>query len=278
AERSLVSLLAENLLVRVAAMPPGEDPDSMIRGKGADAFVERITAARDFFDFQLERLARGPEFETPRGKMQAARKMAESIGLIGDAMLRETVMHRACQRLEISFTEFARLLKLKTTKAPAGNEPGEPEEAGPTPLDPTVKLLAMVALHDEAARAWILAEPWSRIFGDDPEAALLVKILAADLHPGQPASIHAFLTTLTAAEEAAVSGLLEVPAPAHPVTVAHDCWRDLERRQIRRRMEAIQAKLRAPDLSLPNMARLQKEVLDLQKRLLDIARPLSPPL
>ena len=278
AERSLVSLLAENLLVRVAAMPPGEDPDSMIRGKGADAFVERITAARDFFDFQLERLARGPEFETPRGKMQAARKMAESIGLIGDAMLRETVMHRACQRLEISFTEFARLLKLKTTKAPAGNEPGEPKEAGPTPLDPTVKLLAMVALHDEAARAWILAEPWPRIFGDDPEATLLVKILAADLHPGQPASIHAFLTTLTAAEEAAVSGLLEVPAPAHPVTVAHDCWRDLERRQIRRRMEAIQAKLRAPDLSLPNMARLQKEVLDLQKRLLDIGRPLSPPL
>ena len=278
AERSLVSLLAENLLVRVAAMPPGEDPDSMIRGKGADAFVARITGAKDFFDFQLERLARAPDFETPRGKIQAARKMAESIGLIADPMLRETVMHRACQRLEISFTEFAKLLKLKTVKAPDGEVPTEPDEPGPTPLDSTVKLLALVALHDEAARAWILAEPWQRIFAEDPDAGLLVKILAADLHPGQPASIHAFLTTLTTAEEAAVSGLLEVPAPAHPVTVAHDCWRDLERRQIRRRMESIQAKLRAPETSLPNMARLQKEVLDLQKRLLDITRPLSPPL
>ena len=156
--------------------------------------------------------------------------------------------------------------------------PAEPDEAGPATLDPTSRLLALVALHDEAARAWILAEPWPRIFGEDPDAALLVKILAADLHPGQPASIHAFLTTLTAAEEAAVSGLLEVPAPVHPVTVAHDCWRDLERRQIRRRMEAIQAKLRVPDTTLPVMARLQKEVLDLQKRLLDITRPLSPPL
>src|SRR5438477_7127157 len=52
AERSLASLLAENLLVRVAEMPPGEDPDSMIRGNGAEAFRERITAAKDFFDFQ----------------------------------------------------------------------------------------------------------------------------------------------------------------------------------------------------------------------------------
>jgi DNA primase len=278
AERSLVSLLAENLLVRVAEMPPGEDPDSMIRSKGAGPFVERIAAARDFFDFQLERLARGPDFETPRGKMQAARKLAESIGLIGDAMLREAVMHRACQRLEISFTEFARLLKLKTRKAPERDEAPEPKDAGTAPLDATMRLLALVALHDEAARAWILAEPWQRTFGPDPDAGLLVKILAANLNPGQPASIHAFLTTLTSAEEAAVSGLLEVPPPAHPVTVAHDCWRDLERRQIRRRMEAIHAKLRAQDTSLPDMARLQKEVLDLQKRLLDIARPLSPPL
>src|SRR5260221_2442664 len=53
AERSLASLLAENLLVRVAEMPPGEDPDSMIRGKGAEAFRERITAAEGFFDFSI---------------------------------------------------------------------------------------------------------------------------------------------------------------------------------------------------------------------------------
>ena len=76
AERSLPHLLGENLLVRVATMPPGEDPDSLIRGKGAAAFSERIAAAKDFFEFQIERLAARPDFATPRGKMQAARKMA----------------------------------------------------------------------------------------------------------------------------------------------------------------------------------------------------------
>ena len=278
AERSLASLLAESLLVRVAEMPPGEDPDSMIRGKGPAAFIERIAAAKDFFDFQLDRLARGPEFATPRGKMQAARKMAESIGLLGDAMLREAVMNKVSMRLEISMAEFARLLKLRTAKPLESEEAPEARGAEPATLDATARLLALVALHDAAARAWILAEPWQRVFGDDPDSALLVKILAADLHPGNSASIHAFLTMLDAAEEAVVSGLLGEPPPAHAMTQAHDCWRDLERRQIRRRIEAVQARLRTPNLDFTEQSKLQKEILDLQKRLTDVARPLSPPL
>jgi len=278
AECSLAALRFATVAVRVAEMPPGEDPDSMIRGKGAGAFTERIAAAKDFFDFQLDRLAGREDFATPRGKMQAARKMAESISLISEAVLRETVMNRVCLRLEISLGEFARLLKLRTAKPPDESEPAERTDEQTVSLEPTARLLALAALHDAAARTWILAEPWQRVFAEDPEAALLVKILAADLDPGNPVSVRAFLTTLSAAEESAVSGLLEDPPPAHPMAVANDCWRDLERRQIRRRSEAIQARLRTPNLDLSEVARLQKEVLDLQKRSLDIARPLSPPL
>ena len=278
AERSLTSLLAESLLVRVAEMPAGDDPDSLVRSKGAAAFMARIAGAKDFFDFQLDRLASQPDFATPRGKMQAARKMAEWIGRLGDPMLREAVMHKASARLEISMTEFARLLKLSAAKPLEPEAATEMREAERVTLDPTARLLALVALHDAAARAWILAEPWRRIFGDDPDAALLVKILAADLQPGSQASIHAFLTTLEAAEEAVVSGLLGEPPPAHAMTQAHDCWRDLERRQTSRRIEAIQARMRTPNLDISEARKLQKEILDLQKRLIDVARPLSPPL
>ena len=276
AERSLASLLAESLTVRVAEMPPGEDPDSMIRGKGPAAFVERIAMAKDFFDFQLDRLARGPDFATPRGKMQAARKMAESISLLGDPMLREPVMHRACQRLEILFETFAPLLKLKTAKPLEAEEVPETGEAVPATLDPTARLLALVALHDAAARAWILAEPWRRVFGDDPDAALLVKILAADLQPGNQASTHAFLTTLDATEEAVVSGLLGERPPALAMTQVHDCWRDLERRQTRRRVEAIKARLRMRNLPPEEERELQTEYRDLGTRLSRLEQPLKP--
>lgn len=277
AERSLASLLAENLIVRVAEMPPGEDPDSMIRGKGADAFRARITAAKDFFDFQIDRLASREEFPTPRGKMAAARKMAESISLIRDAVLRETVMHKVTQRLEVSAQEFVKLLKAPTEKK-ADPEEQSPDQPMPIILDPTIRLLAMVALRDGAAREWLLDEPWDAMLGDDPEAALLVKILGADLNPDEPSSIHVFLTSLDATEESAISGLLEDKAPTHPMAIVHDCWRALERRKIKLRMESLQSRMRTPDLPGEEVAKLQKEILDLQKRLSDIARPLSPPL
>ncbi len=277
AERSLASLLAENLIVRVAEMPPGEDPDSMIRGQGAGAFTERIGAAKDFFDFQLDRLSRGPEFATPRGKMQTARKMAESISLIKDAVLRETVVNKVAMRLEVSAQEFVRLLKAPSPNKSAADELA-PKDTPQIVLDPTIQLLALVALRDSAAREWLLEEPWDRMLGDDPETALLVKILGAHFDPADPASIHVFLSTLDAAEESAISGLLDAKPPGSPLAIAHDCWRELERRQLQRRIDALKARQRVPDLPLEEASRLHEEILDLQKRVSDIARPLSPPL
>ena len=277
AERSLALLLAESLIVRVAEMPPGEDPDSLIRGKGADAFRERITAAKDFFDYQLDQLAAQPEFATPRGKMQAARKMAEFISLIRDPMLREAVMNKVIQRLEVSAQEFVKLLKAPSQKKDDELTPTE-GRVEPIVLDPTIRLLAIVALRDAAAREWLLAEPWDTMLGDQPEAELLSKILAADLNPEALESLHVFLTTLSTEEESVVSGLLGDKAPAHAMAIAHDCWRELERRKIRLRTEAIQARLRTPNLPEEEVAKMQKEILDLQKRLSDISRPLSPPL
>jgi DNA primase len=277
AERSLASLLAENLVVRVAEMPQGEDPDSMIRGKGAGAFRERITGAKDFFDFQFDRLASRPEFSSARGKMQAAHKMAESISLIRDPVLRETEMNRVTQRLEISPQEFVRLLKAPPKKPL--DELGPSEKARePIVLDPTIRLLALVALRDAPTREWILAEAWDSMLEDEPNAELLVEILAGDFRPDDEASVRVFLTTLQAEEEAFASGLLGEKMPAHPMHIAHDCWRELERRRVRHRIETIQARMRAPGLPFEEVSEMQKEILDLQKRLLDISRPLSPPL
>ena len=54
-EKSLPALLSAGMEVRVARLPKGEDPDSMIRTQGAEAFQIQIAAARDFFDHTIER-------------------------------------------------------------------------------------------------------------------------------------------------------------------------------------------------------------------------------
>ena len=99
AESSLPALLEANVSVRVATMPPGEDPDSLIRTQGAEAFKERIAAAKDFFDFQIDRLSAVFDLNTPRGKAQFSRRMAESVALLTDNVLREAVVGKVSARL-----------------------------------------------------------------------------------------------------------------------------------------------------------------------------------
>jgi DNA primase len=280
AERSLVHLLAESLSVRVVAMPAGEDPDSLIRKQGAERFLSLVEGAKDFFDFQLDQLAARPDFATPRGKVDAARRLAGWAGLLKDPVLRHAVINKSTVRLEISTAEFEQLVR--STPLPSARDSEDQSPATPVrppiKLAPTLKLLALVALHDADGRAWIKEEDWPAQLRDEPDAELLIKILESDFQPGESGSVQAFLTTLTPEEEAAVSGLLEEKTPANPLAVARDCWNELERRRIRRRIEALQARIRNPMLPPEEITVLQKEILDRQKLLLDIARPLSPPL
>ena len=276
AEKSAKQLFAQNVAVRVATMPAGEDPDSMIRGRGADAFIAQIAAAKDFFDFQIDRLAARPDFATPRGRTQAARKMAETISYITDAVLRETIINRVTMRLEISAQEFARLLKqpsqTQDDESAAPTEPPAPE------LDPTIALLLKVALTDQAAREWLREQNWEPILAGIDSARLIEKVVTANVQVDDPASLASFLSSLEMSEETQLVEILEGRKPEFSMIIAHDCWNELERRQIDRRIDALQARLRQPGQSDDAILSAQKEILDLTKRRSDIARPFSPPL
>jgi len=270
AERSLAALLATNVAVRVATMPAGEDPDSMIRGKGADAFRERIAAAKDYFDFVLDREAAKPEFATPRGRVVAARKLAGAISLVTDAVLRATIVNKTAMRLEMAPEEFARMLSAQKSEGPEAFTMPD-DVARPIELDPTLRLLCTVALRDETARAWLLDESWTDVLDDEPNGELLAKILAADFQPEDPSSVGMFLTTLSAAEEATAADLLADKMPANPQLVTADAWRELDWRRVKRRLDACEARLRQPGLEPEQEMRLLMEIRDLKAHAVDLA-------
>jgi DNA primase len=277
AERSLPQLLAEGLLVRVVSMPPGEDPDSLIRKSGAEAFRERVAAAKDFFDYQIERQVRTPEFGTPRGKIAAARKLAELIAFIPEGIAREAVLSDAAMRLEVSPQDLRVLVKRVPQRAALGEETAEPQRVQEVTLDPTKEWLALLALRSPAARAWLQAQACERVLDDgQPDSVLLVKILDADFRMEEPASVNTWLATLDPAEEAALSTVLERDVPLEAKVVAEDCWHELERRVFLRQRQAVEAQLRAPGLSLEDMARLHAQVLDVQRRLAALPAPRAP--
>jgi DNA primase len=286
-ERSLPALLAERLGVRVCRLPDGQDPDSLIRSQGADAFRSRVQESRDFFEDQLVRAAENPEFSTARGKTNAARKIAEFISHIGDPLLRELLIQQTANRIGVGPTEVNRAVSDATARqnrsgdsppsAARGTAEGPPSApAVRLPLDQTVRLLAIALLNSTEAREWILEEDWRKKFDAEPHGELLHAILENHSLLEQPNSIQSFLSRQTPDLESALSGLLSEKPPEHPLASAQDCFLEFQRRSLRRQIENLKGRLQTSRLPLEEASLLHQQILDLQKRLFDIARPFSP--
>src|SRR5579884_7042 len=95
AERSLDALFENDLIVRVAEMPPEEDPDSLVRREGVGAFEKRIAGARDFFDYWIERETANVDLRSLSAKVRLAHRAAEIISRIHDPIMRGEVVNRS---------------------------------------------------------------------------------------------------------------------------------------------------------------------------------------
>src|SRR5437773_5924619 len=156
AERSLEPLLQNDLVVRVAEMPPGEDPDSLVRKEGAEKFSARISASRDFFDFWIEHEVSATDTTNLSAKMQLARRLAETVARVHDPLMRNEVISKVTARLGVSATDFAILLP-KPQRRRMPEEP--PRTVTPAPRH-EIAMLCLLALRDVDARKFLLAENW----------------------------------------------------------------------------------------------------------------------
>src|SRR6202007_669220 len=68
AVRSLDSLLASGLAIRVAVVPAPHDPDSFIKESGGAAFSALIEKAEGFFDYYLNRLCENNDVTSDKGR------------------------------------------------------------------------------------------------------------------------------------------------------------------------------------------------------------------
>ena len=266
AERSLESLLQNDLIVRVAEMPAGEDPDSIVRTKGREEFAARVRTARDFFDYWIEREAAAVDLNSLGTKMQLAHRLAETVARVHDPMMRSEVASKVSSRIGVAAREFEALLA-KPARERFSN--GGSDAAPPTGTAPRhdVALLCLVALRDGDAREFLLQENWHEVLSQTPDSELLVRILESDLRPEDPASLNAFMTQLPAAEEALVSGWLLARMPSNAGEVGRGFWSGLQQTAVRRQLQVTEGRMKIPHLSAGDLTNLQKQVVDLKQQL-----------
>src|SRR6266567_4571085 len=284
AERSLEALLqkdrawfnafAYELTVRIAEIPAGEDPDSLIQREGKEAFEKRIAEAPEFFDYWIARSAEQTDLTSITAKMQLARQMAVALSYTRDPFLRGELASKVSSRLGVSKSDFETLLP-----KPQRERAGTIEAAAAAPSAPTpahdIAMLCLLALRDETARNFLRAQKWRELLEHVPDSGILIRILESELQPDDPASLNAFMATLSPEEERLISLWLLQKMPTATETMVEKWWQGICQGVVRRRLEAAKNRIKLPELSAGEIVNLQKQILDLQEQLHEFCRPVG---
>ncbi|HBG61517.1 MAG: DNA primase [Omnitrophica WOR_2 bacterium GWF2_38_59] len=100
--RSLDTLVEEEMNVKVAILDEGEDPDSFIRMKGQEVFLDRIKNAQLMIDYKLSSLKKKYDSKTAEGKEKITSEMLVTIGKFRSEVIKSDYIKLLAHRLHVS--------------------------------------------------------------------------------------------------------------------------------------------------------------------------------
>ena len=257
--------------VKVAVLPPGHDPDSLLRSQGAEAFRSRVDEARSILSFVMAQALAEENLASPRGRATAHARVALVLSKVPNAEEATALAQQAARELGVDPTQlWIEAQQLQRSRFSQGRGGGASARAtlpstgaGWPPPNLAERDLLSLLLQVEEARVSLLPG-----IEDDDIAHPGLRALLAALReaPGSPA--EALMTALPGDGE---RGLLAA------LLLEERSWSDvrqqigeLQRRyEIRRRKKRIrqvtQAIIEAQATGDPALPQLQAELGQLQR-------------
>ncbi|MCP5534969.1 MAG: DNA primase [Akkermansiaceae bacterium] len=280
ADKAFSILAPEGMHIRMVTMPQGDDPDSMIKRNGADAFRALVDNAREYFVVKLEHEASTRDLTSVRERAALANELATLICHVGDKMTKDALINQVATRLGIG-TEEMRGAVVEAEKQQARSRMYENRQlhkdhdaqhpattqTTPTPINGSVAYLCHLALTSQEAQEWLgeqleaLSDPLASL----PGGSILRAILAKLPDPTKPSAVQAYLTSLSKDDQWALRDVLTRDTPGNPVRAAEETTAMLVSTHFQNKEAAIRAKLRQPDLGPERMIALMNEAKELQE-------------
>ncbi len=156
--RGIDSALQLDFDVKVVEMPKGEDPDSLVRTKGAKAMKDLVAEARSFIDFKALLFARAGMMQTPEGKTKAVRSIVLSISRIQDEIKQAFYLKDVAERYGLyEGTLLRELEKLRGQSRPTPSYQGRPSAPDDVPA-PVPETKPLTATDRDLLRVFVSGE------------------------------------------------------------------------------------------------------------------------
>lgn len=271
-ESSLPALLEYDLEVRVATMPPGEDPDSTIRKFGVEEFSKHITAAHEFFSLAVASARSQGQLDSPASVSRLSNRLGTLLAHVSDPVYKDRLTEQTARDLGIRPAALRQLMSRPGRDASASQTDETIPTDEPVTIDRGVRLLAAMALSSADARRQLKESSMDGIEVSGIEAELLQSLANAELADADPASAGRFINGQPSHIQPILASLEEIPHREDLASAVEDCLNGMRAQTLRRRQDAAQRRLRKPDLPASEVLAVQKEILDLQRQLADIPR------
>jgi len=275
-EKAFRILSPQGINVRVAALPQGEDPDSLIRKDGPDALRALIAEAPEFLEHQICHLRASSRSESTVERVRMAEQVAGAISIFSGVAQRVAAVNKVAKLLEISEEQLNAMVKRAASEAKkSGGEPGA-KDASANVVDEAKKLLAsqhktavllcQMALGDAEVLHWLRECECEELLREVPGTELLALLARSRYNPVDETSQLAFMAGLERRQEAAFAQLQARSRPPGCLAEAQMALNVLELARLQSLMQRAQARLRQPGLAVVEMERLQQEVMELSAR------------
>ena len=124
-------LLHHGIRVRVATLPTGDDPDTLVQRGGAAALQPLLRDAMDILERKLQLLEQGGWFADVAKRRDALDRILPTLRATTDPMARDLYVGRVAERVGVSRDTLER--ELRDRAAPARPEPSTPQPLPPSP-------------------------------------------------------------------------------------------------------------------------------------------------
>ncbi|TVP47370.1 MAG: DNA primase, partial [Halomonas sp.] len=140
ASRALETALPQMIDGREARflfLPEGDDPDSLVRREGTQAFQDRVTCAMPLSEFLFEQAAQGRDLNTVEGRERFASQVLEALNKVPEGMLKSLLLESLAKRSGLAQEQLKVLLDKRTQAAQqrlAQRQPEHSEDETPSPV------------------------------------------------------------------------------------------------------------------------------------------------
>lgn len=267
--RAFEHLAEVGMEVRVATMPDGEDPDSLIKSSGPEAFRDLLEEAPEFFDYLLKHLAKSSDLHDPAIKARAVRDIAPLLSKLQDKAAQEASLNFVATRLGLG-SEAIRDAVAHEKFRSRFRRPDASENEGtfePTILDPGMRELALLALQSHEVLDYLCDQTEQVLTASEGRLgeAVLRRILSERPDVTDATAVNLFLERLPKPDRAALLALLDEPSTENALEAATETLGTLAEQSLVAQMAALQSQLNSKELGEDHQLEILGQITELQR-------------